>query len=325
MSATMVYMIRGAGVGSQTTPGTAATIGTNGWMNWCTGITITDQINYESPQVLAYSIWLQRQGIALTRMCQWTVNFLIDTWQWGWFLKSFDGAPDTGVFTPGLRAGKMLTIAKVNKNLTLWDRAMDAVCSQIQLTYSVSGLMTGQAQGVGVADMDLATPPTPAYPDIDDKSPVRNNWPVAAINGAATGVQDMSITFRQTADPYFESPLVDPTSTTPAGVAPAAWEIEDMGADFSVTRKYVPGSSSGLYALRHNIDLDVNSLHAYDPYTVGAPGWEISMPKLVSNSGSDDDSRALARETFGGFVAYDGTLGSGGEVTFVGGGAYADS
>src|SRR6476660_1899212 len=79
----IVQFIRGVAVAAQSTPGTAAALSSPNWLNWVTSCKFTDQIQVDFPKFLHYQIWMEQQGIPLTRVQAWEVQFLWDTWQAG--------------------------------------------------------------------------------------------------------------------------------------------------------------------------------------------------------------------------------------------------
>lgn len=321
----LVYMARGVAVGAQTTAGVAATLAAANWLNWATRCEINSQITSETPNVLAYRIWMASQVIPLTRLAAWTVEFLVDTWQWGWFLKSYDGAP-TGsgpyVFAPGKNAGSLLTIAKVNKSRTKYRQVIDGVCTEVRIGYNATGLMTGTATGLAILSDEAGSPPTPSYGTPGDKSPIRNNWPVITLNNAVRGVESAEFTLRQQVDPYYASLAAE--GDTGAGLPPSDWEVESMGMDFNITAKEPDDTSGGLYLLEHDTPLLTNSFSAHDPAAM-TKGIVITLPALKSTQGSEQEGKAVARETFQGAVLYNAGLVSGGTFSFRGDAGFASS
>jgi hypothetical protein len=321
----LIYMARGNAVGAQTTPGTAAVLAAANWLNWCTRCEITDQINSETPNVLAYRIWMASQVIPLTRLVQWTIEGLVDTWQWGWFLKSFDGAP-TGagpyVFSPGKNAGSLLTIAKVNKNRTKYRKVIDGVCTELRVGYNVANLLTFTATGLAILSNELSSPPTPSYVTPGDKSPIRNNWPVVTVNNVATGVESAEFTLRQQIDPYYESLIAE--GDTGAGVAPVDWEVESMGMEYNITRKERDDGTGGLDYLRSDTTLATNSFSAHDPGAM-TKGVVITIPNMKSTQGSEQEGKAVARENFQGAVLYTPGSATGATFSFLGDAGFGSS
>jgi hypothetical protein len=320
-------MARGVAVGAQTTEHVPAVLTAPNWFNWATRCTITDQINYEVPNVLTYIIWMEKQAIPLTKMVQWTVEFLVDTWQWGWFLKSFDGSP-TGsgpwVFAPGKNVGRLLTIVKVNKNLTKYRRCIDGICTELRLGYNVTGLMTGTATGLALIEDPVVTPPTPSYVTLTDKGPIRNFWGVYSIDGAPKGVQSAEFNLTQNVDPYYESPLVAPSGGTVAGVAPIDWEVESMSMRYNITTKLVYDGTEFLDDYLHDQSLLVNSFTAHDPDTP-AHGVVITIPEMKTTSDGEDDSQAVVKEQPQGTVLFNPGIVSGATFSLNGDGAFTNS
>src|SRR6478609_2376486 len=233
----IVQFIRGVAVAAQSTPGTAAALSSPNWLNWVTSCKFTDQIQVDFPKFLHYQIWMEQQGIPLTRVQAWEVQFLWDTWQAGWFLHSFDGSP-TGagpyVFTPGKTAAKLLTIVKVNKNLTTYHQLVDGICTDLTLAYTANGLIKGTAKGVAQLAEPASSPPTPSYGVPGDKSPLQPGWAVVTINNVASRVITATMTLKQTVNPFYASPTS--TVASPVGVAPSDWEVDDMSATLDIVR-----------------------------------------------------------------------------------------
>lgn len=323
----IIYMARGVAVAAQADAGVPAVLAAANWFNWATRCTLTDQINYEVPQVLSYIIWLEKQSIPLTRMVAWTIDFLVDTWQWGWFLKSFDGTPSGAgpyVFTPGKNPGSLLTIVKVNKNLTKYRRAIDGICTEIRIGYNVTGLMSGTATGLAILEEPVSTPPTPTYVAAGDKGVIRNFWGVFTVDGAAKGVQAAEFTLQQRVDPYYESPLVEPVAGAVAGVTPVDWEVESMGMGYSITTKNTYDGTELLTPFLTDQSLLTNSFSAHDP-DAPTKGVVVTIPEMKSTSDAEDDSQAAVKETAQGRVLYNAALVSGASISLNGDAGFADS
>jgi len=323
----LIRLIRGVAAAAQTTPGTAATLGTNNWLNWPTMCKFTDAITVEFPKLLHYQIWMEQQGIPLTRLMQWEIQGLADTWQWAWFLASFDGSP-TGagpyVFTPGKNAAKLLTLVKVNANLTTYRQLVDAICSEVVLDWTANGLTKFTAKGVGLLSAPASSPPVPSYPTPADKSPLQPAWGRWVVNGVARNIVKGKLTLKQSVAPFYASGTGS-VPTTPVGVSPTDWEVDDMGATLDIESAYAADAGSDLAAYRGDVTNTTNTLTALDPVTAGSKGIVITVPKMKAATGSEDDTKAISRQTTVQHLLYDATLVSGLSISVNGDAGFAAS
>lgn len=309
----IVRLIRGVAAAAQTTPGTAAVLGSDNWLNWATMCKFTDEITVDFPKLLHYQIWMEMQGIPLTRLMQWEIQGLMDTWQWAWFLNSFDGSPSGAgpyVFAPGKNAAKFLTLVKVNANLTTYRRLVDAICSEITMDWTANGLTKFTAKGPAIEVDPVGSAPVPSYNVPGDKSPLQPAWGRWVVNNVARNIVSGKLTLKQTVNPFYASGT-GAVPTSPVGVSPTDWEVDDMGATLDIVSAYTADAGSDLANYRDDVTNATNTLTAQDPVTAGTKGLIVTMPKIKAASGDEDDTKAISRQHTVQHLIYDAATVSG--------------
>jgi hypothetical protein len=306
----MADMLRAIGVGVQTVAGTPATVT---WLADVEEFTHKPNITFDVPKFKTNTRWMERKVIAKTRYDEVTIRGRVDAVEFQLLLTSAFGTGVSGVYKAGGSNNKLLTVDWSEGLSGLMWQMIDARVQSLEVQYdAANGTIhyTIVLRGVGAAPATVVTPSYTAFP---------GDQPFGAWQGVfkrattALCIHTFRFTVTNNVDPYYCSPLVDPTSSTEAGLYPSRFTEGEVLGTYDIVYEYLADAASSFYDFRHQIS-EAWHLKLVDPVTPSTVLWDF--PILAGTSGELDRTHPNVLQHISGSILYDDTSATGVVVTF---------
>lgn len=305
-------MQRAIGVGVQTVAGTPAT---PTWLNYAEDFTHKPNITFDTPKFKRNQRWMENKIIAKTRFDEVTIKGRPDNVELGLLLESAFG-PHTGTTTLIYKAGtsnsKLLTVDFSEGLSGLMWQMIDGRVNTFELSIdAANGTSTYSATLRGVKGVP-ATVITPSYSSTANDVPF-GAWQIVLKKGStALCIHTFRMTINNNYDPYYCTPLVDPTSSTEAGLYPARFTEGEVTGTWDIVYEYLADAGSTFYDYRHQIDEDWH-IKMTDPVSGGV--LLLDLPNLGGTAGELDRTHPNVLQHVSGSILYDDTLATGAQIT----------